>query len=89
MARTTQAQLIAKLATASRMGNYPEGHYPTPGQLVLDHNGYGYAVCLVVNDAGAQADLSPTGLTAKECSLWLDGFIAGFDAPARRAHWGI
>lgn len=89
MARTTRAQLGHKLQTASRMGGYPEGPYPKPGQLTFEHNGYGYTVCLVVNEAGAQADLSPSGLTAAECALWLDGFIAGFDAPARRAHWGV
>jgi hypothetical protein len=85
--RITKARLDFQLRTAAALGDYAEGPYPTPGQLVINHSGYGYSVDLVVNDGGGQADISPTGLTAKELDLWFSGFNAGLDSKRRKAHW--
>jgi hypothetical protein len=87
MARITKAHLDSQLRTAAALGGYAEGPYPTPGQLVINHSGYGYSVDLVVNDGGGQADLSPCGLTAKELDIWFSGFNAGLDSKRRKAHW--
>ena len=87
MARITKARLDFQLRVAIALGDYAEGPYPTPGQLVINHSDSGYSVDLVVNDAGGQADLSPCGLTAKELDLWLSGFNAGLDSTRHKAHW--
>ena len=87
MARITKARLDFQLRAAIALGHYAEGPYPTPGQLVINHSGYGYSVDLVVNDGGGQADLSPCGLTAKELDIWFSGFNAGLDSKRRKAHW--
>ena len=87
MARITKERLNFQLRNAISLGHYCDGPYPTPGQLVINHSGYGYSVDLVVNDAGGQADLSPSGLTAKELDLWFSGFNAGLDSERRKAHW--
>ena len=87
MARITKARLDFQLRTAAALGDYAEGPYPTPGQLVINHSGYGYSVDLVVNDGGGQADISPCGLTAKEVDLWLTGFKAGLDSNRRKSHF--
>lgn len=87
MARTTKARLDFQLRAAIALGDYADGPYPTPGQLVINHSSSGYSVDLVVNEAGGQADLSPCGLMAKELDLWLSGFNAGLDSKRRKAHW--
>jgi hypothetical protein len=87
VARITKARLDFQLRAAIALGHYAEGPYPTPGQLVINHSGYGYSVDLVVNDGGGQADLSPCGLTAKELDIWFSGFNAGLDSNRRKAHW--
>jgi len=87
MARITRARLEWQLKVAASLGNYTDGPYPTPGQLVINHSGLGYSVDLVVNDGGGQADLSPGCLTAKELDLWLSGFCAGLDSERKKAHW--
>lgn len=87
--RITSKDIEAKLKTASSMGKFPQGTYPTVGQLVLDHNHYGYSINLVVNDVGGQRDISPTGMTARECWLWLNGFITALDLERVREHWNL
>ena len=87
MARITKARLDFQLRAAIALGHYAEGHYPTPGQLVVNHSASGYSVDLVVNDGGGQADLSPCGLTARELDIWFSGFNAGLDSKRRKAHW--
>jgi hypothetical protein len=87
MVRITKERLNFQLRNAISLGHYPDGPYPTTGQLVINHSGSGYSVDLVVNDAGGQADLSPSGLTAKELDLWLSGFNAGLDSERRKARW--
>ena len=86
MTRTTKARLDWQLKTAIALGGYADGPYPTPGQLVINHSASGYSLDLVVNDAGGQADVSPTGLTAKELDIWLQGFNRGLDSERSKAH---
>ena len=86
MTRTTKARLDWRLKVAIELGGYADGPYPTPGQLVINHSASGYSLDLVVNDAGGQADLSPTGLTAKELDIWLQGFNRGLDSERSKAH---
>lgn len=87
--RTTRKQLEAQLKTASDLGKFPQGPYPTPGQIMLDRNGYGYGIEVVLTTGGAVKELSPRGLTAAECSLWLDGFNTALDLAHLREHWNL
>lgn len=86
MTRTTKARLDWQLKTAIALGSYADGPYPTPGQLVIEHSGYGYSLDLVVSDSGGQAHVSPTGLSAKELDIWLQGFKSGLDSERSKAH---
>ena len=85
MARITKARLEWQLKTATQLGGYAKGPYPTPGQLVINHSASGYSIDLVANKAGAQANVSPECLTAKELDLWLQGFNRGLDSERGKA----
>ena len=84
MARVNKARLAFQMRTATGLGHYSA---KGPGQLVLNHSGYGFHVALVVSHSGGEIDLSPTGLTAKEVDLWLSGFNHGLDAERCKSHW--
>ena len=88
MARASRKLIESKLALAIRLSQSPDGPYPTPGALSLDHTDSGYAVGLIVNDGGGVADLSYRRSPA-ELVAWLDGFNAAFDLARKREHYGV
>lgn len=87
MTRATRKLIESKLSLAIRLSQLPDGPYPTPGTLDLNHDGSGYSVGLIVNDGGGVADLSYRR-SAAEMVAWLDGFSTAFDLARKRAHYG-
>lgn len=88
--RISRKGIEARLQTARELGNFPQGPYPaTVGALVLEHNLYGYHVAVTVNQHGAVKELSPTGMSARECWDWLGAFITALDLPRLRQHWNL
>jgi hypothetical protein len=76
------------MATVSKMGGWPVGPYPTPGQLMLTDTGTGRYQVSVVLPGTATTDLSQC-LTASEMEEFLRGMIAAYDAPRFRLHFGV
>ena len=86
MARINRKFLDARLALASKLLGAPEGEYPTPGQLILQHSTC-YGVAMVCNTAGGITMLGD-GLTASECCEFLGGMIAAAQIGKQAARWG-
>jgi hypothetical protein len=88
MARVTQKLLVALVATVSKMGRWPQGPYPTAGQLILNNTGTGRWQLTMLTTGTGEADISRC-LTASEMEEFLRGMIAAYDAPRLRAHWDV
>lgn len=85
--RITEKYLGELLETVSKMGDWPDGPYPTHGKLLLNRCCGRYRLCMLLESTG-EVDVS-NSLTASEMEEYLRGMIAAYDTARFKQHWKV